>query len=240
MCRILIFVCTLNSGANAEVLRETTSGYNIEISAGVVEGTDILAGAEGVYYKFTGSPAPSAGQSTTNPTTERQGSSISIKDDKNELYFQRINPRTETRMSISHATLLQQDIEFKRSVFFSKSNVSYAFESGIGVLIDPARLDHFNIQVGGEIALSKILQTPPLGELILSIKSGVAHKISKTRLHSALIDVHYKNSKWIAHYGLGASVRPLNKIPLALTFEFQRDSNRDLSANLRTTYELRF
>lgn len=225
---LLILGYTLNSGAKADVIDEPSSKYTVEISTGVVEGSDILAGAEGVYYKFTGSPAaPSPGQSTSNSTTQKQGSSLSIKDDNNEFYFQRINPRTETKIKLSKYIELSSNTAITPSAFISKSSISYAFDRGIGLLVDPARLDYQNIQVGLGIALTQTIDLPVLDTVAISPFTKLAVHHNQTRMHSALIDVTYSTHDTRMSYGIQTGIKPFNKIPISFDVSAEKDSKKN-------------
>ena len=238
---MLILACTfISAGASADIFNEPTRGYSIEISSGVAEGTDILAGAEGVYYKFTGSPTPSAGQTTENTTAQKQGSSLSIKNDNNELYFQRINPRTETKIQLSKQFELSSNTVITPSVFISKSSVSYAFDRGIGLLVDPARLDYQNIQVGLGVAVTRTMDLPVLDSLAISPFTELARHHNRTRLHSALIDVTYSTHGTQLSYGIAARLKPFKEIPLSIDASAERDSESDVYVRATLHYTHRF
>ena len=224
---LLFLSCTLNSEAKSDVLDEPSSSYSVEMSAGLVEGSDILDGAAGVYYKFTGSPAPSAVQSTENPTTEKQGSSLSIKDNNNELYFQQINPRIETKIQISKHIKLSSNMAITPLAFITKSSVSYAFNRGIGLLVDPARLDYQNIQVGIGVALTRTIDLPVLDTLAISPFTKLALHHNQTRMHSALIDVTYSTHDTRMSYGIQTGIKPFNKIPISFDVSAEKDSKKN-------------
>lgn len=199
-----------------------------------------MAGAEGVYYKFNGSTAASSSQSTSNSTTQKQGSSLSIKDDNNQLYFQRINPRTETKIQLSKQIEISSNSAITPSVFISKSSVSYAFDRGIGLLVDPARLDYQNIQVGIGVAFTQTIDLPVLDSLAISPFAKLAIHHDQTRLHSTLIDVTYSTHDTRMRYGIAAGLTPLKEIPLSVDLSAERDTHSNVYLRSTVKFVLRF
>jgi len=214
------------------------SNIRVAISSGRLEGSDLLTGAEGVYRKFKGTPG-----STNSPAQEisqSNGSSLSIKDDDSELFFQLLNPRVETKVELAYVSEPFEDSQFTTSVFLARSSVRYGFERGIGVLVDPAYLNYNETRLGVGFKLAKVFRPSMNWEFSLAPLTEFTYQRSRTRLSSALIDVNYLNTGFQALYGVEVSAKPLKDIPISAVLGIRRRSDRSTFLNAKLQYTLAF
>lgn len=232
------FILLLTIAQPAVAAETFISNLKVSLSSGRLEGSDLLTGAEGVYRQFKGTPGNTA--SAIHEKSQSSGSSLYIKDANSELFFQRLDPRIETRLELTYVIEPSRDSLFTTSAFVARSSVRYGFERGIGVLIDPAYLSYEETRLGIGFQLARIFRPSMNWEFSLAPLTEFNYQLSRTRLSSALIDVNYRNTGFQVLYGVEVSAKPFRDIPIAAVAGIRRSLDRSTFLNAKLQYTLAF
>ena len=222
----------------ASASESLSSNIRFDISSGRLEGSDLLGGVDGVYRQFKGASGPT--NASTRENSQSSGSTLSIKDDDSELYFQLLYPRIETRIDLAYVVRESEALKLTTSMFIARSSVHYGFERGIGVLIDPAYLDYSETRLGIGFKLARVFRQYQSWEFSLAPLMEFNYQRSRTRLSSALIDVNISNSSFQATSGLEASAKPFKDIPFSVIAGIRRNTDRSTFISAQLQYKLAF
>jgi hypothetical protein len=195
-----------------------TPVYKISVNTAVIKGSDVLTGADGVYEKFTGQ-TPS--DTKTNSTTSGK---IRIEDGGKQLIFKQVNPRLETNIRFSVSQEIFPSWSLAAAVSLSSSSVSYSFVEGIGILIDPARLDYKSYNADLGISVIKSFSSELFHKAIIAPFVDIGTRKSITRLQSALIDVESRQLITTTGYGARLKIHPVEVIPIEIFLKARTNS----------------